>query len=98
MARAGRTQRTSDGGPVAPSRPRSGRRCIWPGARVLAHGERATRTFIVRSMSGAQWAGRKLHFIGIGGAGMSGLALVADELGAQVTGSDRADSPYCAPL
>jgi UDP-N-acetylmuramate--alanine ligase len=49
-------------------------------------------------MSGAQWAGRKLHFIGIGGAGMSGLALVADELGAQVTGSDRADSPYCAPL
>ena len=28
-------------------------------------------------MTGASWAGRRLHFIGIGGAGMSGLALVA---------------------
>jgi UDP-N-acetylmuramate--alanine ligase len=43
----------------------------------------------------APWAGRRLHFVGIGGAGMSGLAIVARELGAQVTGSDRApDSPY----
>jgi UDP-N-acetylmuramate--alanine ligase len=29
---------------------------------------------------------------------MSGLALVARTLGASVTGSDRADSPYCEPL
>ena len=29
---------------------------------------------------------------------MSGLALVARELGAEVTGSDRADSPYCERL
>jgi UDP-N-acetylmuramate--alanine ligase len=43
----------------------------------------------------SDWAGRKLHFVGIGGAGMSGLAVVARALGAQVTGSDRApDSPY----
>jgi UDP-N-acetylmuramate--alanine ligase len=35
------------------------------------------------------WSGRRLHFVGIGGAGMSGLALVARELGAEVTGSDR---------
>jgi UDP-N-acetylmuramate--alanine ligase len=35
------------------------------------------------------WSGRRLHFVGIGGAGMSGLALVARALGAQVTGSDR---------
>jgi UDP-N-acetylmuramate--alanine ligase len=42
--------------------------------------------------------GRRLHFIGIGGAGMSGLALVARELGASVTGSDQADSAYCARL
>src|SRR2546428_3533990 len=49
-------------------------------------------------MSGAQWAGRRLHFIGIGGAGMSGLALVARALGAEGTGSDRADSPYCERL
>ena len=42
--------------------------------------------------------GRRLHFIGIGGAGMSGLALVARELGAEVSGSDRAESSYCARL
>ena len=35
------------------------------------------------------WTGRRLHFVGIGGAGMSGLALVARSLGAEVTGSDR---------
>jgi UDP-N-acetylmuramate--alanine ligase len=45
------------------------------------------------------WAGRRLHFVGIGGAGMSGLALVAHALGASVTGSDRAaGSPYGATL
>jgi UDP-N-acetylmuramate--alanine ligase len=42
----------------------------------------------------APLAGRMLHFIGIGGAGMSGLALVAHELGASVTGSDQAESSY----
>jgi UDP-N-acetylmuramate--alanine ligase len=46
----------------------------------------------------APFAGRALHFIGIGGAGMSGLALVARELGASVTGSDLAESSYCARL
>jgi UDP-N-acetylmuramate--alanine ligase len=45
------------------------------------------------------WAGRRLHFVGIGGAGMSGLALVARALGASVTGSDRAaGSPYAGAL
>jgi UDP-N-acetylmuramate--alanine ligase len=53
---------------------------------------------MVSPMSGAQWAGRRLHFIGIGGAGMSGLALVARALGAEVTGSDRAESSYCDRL
>jgi UDP-N-acetylmuramate--alanine ligase len=47
----------------------------------------------------AEWDGRRLHFVGVGGAGMSGLALVARALGAQVTGSDRAaDSPYAESL
>jgi len=46
----------------------------------------------------ADWSSRRLHFVGIGGAGMSGLALVAHALGAQVSGSDRADSPYCRRL
>src|SRR4051812_17652738 len=41
---------------------------------------------------------RRLHFIGIGGAGMSGLALVASALGAQVSGSDRSDSSYVSRL
>jgi UDP-N-acetylmuramate--alanine ligase len=44
------------------------------------------------------WSGRRLHFVGIGGAGMSGLALVARTLGASVTGSDRAESSYMGPL
>jgi UDP-N-acetylmuramate--alanine ligase len=38
--------------------------------------------------------GRRLHFIAIGGAGMSGLALVCRALGAEVSGSDRAESTY----
>ncbi len=42
----------------------------------------------------ADWTGRRIHFIGIGGAGMSGLALVCDRLGASVSGSDRAESNY----
>jgi UDP-N-acetylmuramate--alanine ligase len=44
------------------------------------------------------WAHRKLHFIAIGGAGMSGLALVCHELGARVSGSDRARSSYLERL
>jgi UDP-N-acetylmuramate--alanine ligase len=36
-----------------------------------------------------QWQGRRLHFVGVGGVGMSGLAIVARTLGASVTGSDR---------
>src|SRR3954454_17426194 len=48
----------------------------------------------LRSVRVSEWSGRRLHFIGIGGAGMSGLALVARSLGASVTGSDRAESSY----
>src|SRR4051812_39004301 len=49
-------------------------------------------------MSDAAFQGRRLHFVGIGGAGMSGLAIVARALGAEVSGSDQADSPYCERL
>lgn len=42
--------------------------------------------------------GRTLHFVGIGGAGMSGLARVAAQLGARVSGSDRAESPVLERL
>jgi UDP-N-acetylmuramate--alanine ligase len=44
------------------------------------------------------WAGRRLHFVGIGGAGMSGLALIAAALGAEVSGSDRAPSSFTERL
>jgi UDP-N-acetylmuramate--alanine ligase len=49
-------------------------------------------------MEAAPLAGRSLHFVGIGGAGMSGLARVAHSLGARVTGSDQADSPVLERL
>jgi UDP-N-acetylmuramate--alanine ligase len=49
-------------------------------------------------MAAETFSGRSLHFVGIGGAGMSGLALVAKELGASVTGSDQAESSYCERL
>jgi UDP-N-acetylmuramate--alanine ligase len=44
------------------------------------------------------WAGRRLHLIGLGGAGMSGYARVATQLGARVSGSDRAEGPALAGL
>ncbi len=39
-----------------------------------------------------------VHFVGIGGAGMSGLARLLLQAGYRVTGSDRADSPALADL
>jgi UDP-N-acetylmuramate--alanine ligase len=44
------------------------------------------------------WKRRRFHFVAIGGAGMSGLALACDALGARVGGSDRADSSYMERL
>jgi len=44
------------------------------------------------------WEGRRIHLIGVGGAGMSGLAWAAHRLGASVTGSDRSDSSYMQRL
>ncbi|MBJ7459106.1 MAG: UDP-N-acetylmuramate--L-alanine ligase [Thermoleophilaceae bacterium] len=46
----------------------------------------------------ADFAGRKIHLVGVGGVGMSGLALVARQLGAEVSGSDREASSYTARL
>jgi UDP-N-acetylmuramate--alanine ligase len=45
------------------------------------------------------WTGRRMHFVGVGGAGMSGYARAAHALGAQVSGSDRGgESPYLERL
>jgi UDP-N-acetylmuramate--alanine ligase len=44
------------------------------------------------------WAGRRIHLIGVGGAGMSAYARAAAALGAEVSGSDGADSDYARRL
>ncbi len=51
-------------------------------------------------MSAAErpWAGRRIHVVGVGGAGMSAYARAAHALGADVTGSDGADGPYLRRL
>ena len=49
-------------------------------------------------MNASEAARRPLHFIAIGGAGMSGLALVCSRLGHRVSGSDRAESVYVERL
>jgi UDP-N-acetylmuramate--alanine ligase len=46
----------------------------------------------------APWAGRRLHLIGVGGAGMSGYARAARALGAHVTGSDQVASAHLRAL
>jgi UDP-N-acetylmuramate--alanine ligase len=44
------------------------------------------------------WSARRLHLIGVGGAGMSGYARAAHALGADLSGSDRAASVYTERL
>ena len=39
-------------------------------------------------------SGRKLWLAGIGGAGMSGYAILAKAWGAEVSGWDRRETPY----
>jgi UDP-N-acetylmuramate--alanine ligase len=48
-------------------------------------------------MAAPEWL-RSLHFIGIGGAGMSGIALVLHKRGYRVTGSDLKPSRYVTLL
>ncbi|HEX6491665.1 MAG TPA: cyanophycin synthetase [Gaiellaceae bacterium] len=42
--------------------------------------------------------GRRIWFVGIGGAGLSGYALLARAWGAEVGGWDRLETPYLRPL
>lgn len=44
------------------------------------------------------WTGRRMHLLGIGGAGMSAYARAASALGATVSGSDATSSPYLQAL
>lgn len=41
---------------------------------------------------------RRVHLVGAGGSGMSGLAMMLHAQGAPVTGSDQSDGPGLAPL
>ena len=43
-------------------------------------------------------AGRRIHFVGIGGCGMSGLARIVKQAGAHCSGSDIGESPTVASL
>src|SRR3954449_9830605 len=86
------------------SRPRSALSIAsrWPG-RSWAKPIASRATLAIRSLAcppmDGLWSHRKLHFVGIGGAGMSGLALVVQQLGASGTGSDRSGgSSYAARL
>jgi UDP-N-acetylmuramate--alanine ligase len=45
-----------------------------------------------------QWVGRRIHFIGIAGAGMSGLARIALSHGLSISGSDSKDSSVVLAL
>jgi UDP-N-acetylmuramate--alanine ligase len=44
------------------------------------------------------WTGRRIHLVGVGGAGMSAYARAAHALGAEVSGSDGSQGPYLARL
>src|SRR5436309_9827671 len=84
---------------VAPTRrpPNIGRQCVTPIVGPQARGAHATDS-LAADMAADDWSSRRLHFVGIGGAGMSGLAIIARALGAEVTGSDRAESSYTERL
>ena len=47
---------------------------------------------------GIDLVGRRLHFVGVGGSGMSGLAKLTAQRGAEVTGSDRGESAAVAAV
>ncbi len=50
------------------------------------------------SAASEPWEGRRLHIVGVGGAGMSAYARAAHALGASVSGSDNASTPYSRRL
>src|SRR5436190_21990450 len=73
-------------------RPTSLQSCLRPPSGDGAGGGTAMST------ADAPWHGRRLHLVGVGGAGLSAYARAAHALGAQVTGSDAGDSVYTRAL
>src|ERR1700678_3213984 len=96
------TARRSAGGPAGRSTPSGGDGRRRPrtgsprrGARCGAGAARSGRRM---STAERPWTGRRLHFVGVGGAGMSGYARAAHALGAELSGSDAAHGPYLERL
>src|SRR6266516_2753460 len=82
-------------------------RSSWPTARAWrACAGRCSRWLVParRPRSLRSWwrlppfDGRRIWFVGIGGAGLSGYALLARAWGAEVGGWDRVETPYLAAL
>jgi UDP-N-acetylmuramate--alanine ligase len=59
---------------------------------------RSARAGGATGAAGAPWRGRRLHLVGVGGAGLSAYARAAHALGAEVTGSDASDTVYAHAL
>ena len=82
----------------------------WTSVPVFHGGVRSTMRMrrAIRRTSGCAWtslgrfasrfAGQKIHFIGIGGSGMSGLARMLLDNGAIVTGSEPSPNPQTFDL
>jgi UDP-N-acetylmuramate--alanine ligase len=59
---------------------------------------RSSSALILRDDQPLDLRGRRVHFVGIGGCGMSGLARLVQQQGAHCTGSDLAESAAVAAL
>lgn len=73
-------------------------RCFNAKREKMSLGTLVTRVLEEQSMQRRDYTGEHFHFIGIGGIGMSALATLLLERGAQVTGSDVASSPRLEQL
>ena len=62
------------------------------------HTEHTDQTEHANKWTLAQLAGKRIHFIGIGGSGMSGLARIAISHHIKVSGSDSSDSSVLSAL
>ena len=76
--------------------PRGSRR--WPRRCAPPPSPTQQRRSPMSSSRSQPLAGRRIWIAGIGGAGMSGYALLAHAWGAEVAGWDRVDTPYLAHL
>ncbi len=59
-----------------------------PGGRLWLSMQSVVREPRMESRSASRFTGRRVHFIGIGGTGMSGLARMLADIGAVVSGSE----------